>query len=344
VFLEGVFRKIERVLEGSRTRRIRRNLGPWTFDKTWRKTLKHAIFLGASVLLAHAFVAYFIPARELLGAVFRSPSEHLSAFFWVTAWTGILYFDYAWFREQTCLILCPYGRLQSSLIDGDTVVIGYDPGRGEPRSRVNDDGGDCVDCHRCVQVCPTGIDIRNGLQMECVGCANCIDACDEIMDKLHRPRGLIRYDSLDGFETGRRRSLVRPRVFVYAFLGLVGLGVFTGAVLVREPFEVKVLRARGMPYVLEGDRIRNLYTIRVQNKAAETKTFFVSPAAGTAGPAPEFLVPQPAVLVEGLGDAAVPVFAYVDRAGFTGSFPIEIAVTDSATGHRRIAEARFRGP
>ncbi len=346
VFMEGVFRRIERWIEGPRTTRIRRNLGPWTSGKIWRKVLKHAVFLALSLVIAHIFLSYFIPVDKLRRVLVSNPSEHWSAFFWTMFWTGLLYFNYSWFREQTCLVICPYGRLQSALIDSDTLIVGYDRDRGEPRSKVNDDGGDCVDCHRCVVVCPTGIDIRNGLQMECIGCANCIDACDEIMDKLQRPRGLVRYDSKRSLEGGTRRGLFRPRVFTYAVLGLVGLTVFLGAAAMRKPFEVKVLRARGMPYLIEEGRIRNLYTLHVQNKTVADRVYHieVSPAAEGAEPGLEFIVPQTRLAIPAMSDAQVPVFAYLPRDEYTGPFPLVFAVTDSAGARTRAADARFRGP
>jgi len=343
VFLEGVFRRIERWIEGKREVRIRRNLGPMTGDKLWRKVLKHAIFLGLAAAMAHAFTAYFIPAPELRRAVLQNPSEHWAAFLWTLAWTGVLYFDYSWFREQTCLIICPYGRLQSALQDADTVVVGYDTARGEPRSKLNDEGGDCIDCHRCVQVCPTGIDIRNGLQMECVGCANCIDACDDIMDRVKRPRGLIRYDSQRGFETGKRRSLFRPRAFVYAALGLVGLTVFTIAASGRDPFEVKVLRAKGLPFTLQGGVVQNLYDLRIQNKTPEDRTYRIQVAAESV-PDVEFILPEPTVRVAALGDEQVPVFARIPRDAFPGRFAVRFSIGDSAGGAIREADATFLGP
>ncbi|NNF08520.1 MAG: cytochrome c oxidase accessory protein CcoG [Candidatus Eisenbacteria bacterium] len=345
VFLEGVFRRIERWIEGSRAKRIRRNMGPWNFDKAWRKILKHAAFLGLSALIAHAFVAYFIPAKELGMAVFQSPSNHWAAFLWTLFWTGMLYFNYSWFREQTCLIICPYGRLQSALIDQDTKVIGYDDSRGEPRSKVNDDGGDCIDCHRCVQVCPTGVDIRNGLQMECVGCFNCIDACDDIMDKLGRPRGLIRYDSGRAFATGVRRKLLRPRFYLYVVLAILGLVVATTMMSRRTDFEAKVLRARGMPYQIEGEELRNLWTLRVQNKTRAEKTFFVS-VAGDKG-APEdtrFVVAQEKLRAGPMSQAETPVFSYVTRDTYEEPFPIAFTVVDSASGTTKVVNFKFLGP
>jgi cytochrome c oxidase accessory protein FixG len=346
VFLEGVFRRVERWIEGPRTQRIRRNLGPWTADKIRRKALKHAVFLVFSLGIAHIFLSYFIPVSELRHVLFSGPRGHGTAFFWSMFWTGALYFDYAWFREQTCLIICPYGRLQSALIDNDTVVVGYDRARGEPRSKLSDEGGDCVDCHRCVVVCPTGIDIRNGLQMECVGCANCVDACDEVMAKVGRAPGLIRYDSRRGFEGEGKRPLFRPRVILYAALGLIGLSVFLIAASSREPFDLKVLRARGLPYTLEGDHIRDLYTLRIENKEPVNRVLSVRAGVAPEASAPRvsFLVSVPRVELAGLSEAEIPVFATLPRADYSGHFPLRFTVTDSASGTTRAAEALFRGP
>jgi cytochrome c oxidase accessory protein FixG len=343
VFLEGVFRKVERWIEGPRDVRIRRNQGPLNGDKLARKLVKQATFLGLSLLAAHVFIAYFIPARDLWGIVRSDPGEHWTAFLWVVGMTGILYFDFAWFREQTCLLVCPYGRLQSALIDSDTIVIGYDTKRGEPRSKTVESAGDCVDCRRCVVVCPTGIDIRNGLQMECVGCANCVDACDEIMGRLGRPRGLVRYDSRRGFEGGKPRGFLRPRVILYVALGLVGLSVAAVAVGRRTTFEVHALRVRGMPYAIEGGEIRNLLQVNIQNKGTDRRVFFISMQA----PGREDLstvIAQPRLVLEGLADATVPIFVTIPQEAYTSAFPLTIAVRDSSSGVERQVEAHFLGP
>ncbi|MGQ0720265.1 MAG: cytochrome c oxidase accessory protein CcoG [Candidatus Eiseniibacteriota bacterium] len=343
VFLEGVYRKIERRIEGPRDTRIKRNLGPWTWDKSWRKGVKHAVFVALAFANAHIFVAYFVPPKELLAWLGGSPAEHWTTFLWVVIWTAILYFDYAWFREQVCLIVCPYGRAQSALVDADTMIIGYDSGRGEPRSRRAEEGGDCIDCFRCVAVCPTGIDIRNGLQMECVGCANCVDACDEIMDKVGLPKGLIRYDSKGGFDSEGRRKLIRPRTIAYVAAALAGLAAFGFTLAKRSSFEVHVLRVRGMPYVLEEDEIRNVYNFRIQNKGESSAVYFVE-AESTGDARPELVLATPRLAVESLADVTTSMIARLPRGSYAGTFPLTITVADSASGERRSAEVTFRGP
>lgn len=333
VFLEGVFRKIERLIQGSREKRLRRNAGPFTFDTFWRKALTHALYLLGSLLLAHVFLSYFVSLPELFRMVRANPAAHPEAFAWAVGITAVLYFNFSWFREQTCVVLCPYGRLQSVLIDDDSLVIGYDVARGEPRgkARAKAEGtaGDCVDCNRCVVVCPTGIDIRNGLQMDCVACTACIDACDEVMDKLHRPRGLIRYDSLHGLR-GEARKFVRPRLGIYAVLGLLGLLVATFALRRHMDFEANVLRLPGDPYVVEDGVVRNAFQIHLVNKSGGRETFDVTPRAR---PETTFVMPMREVTLGAMAGTELPVFITLPARAFHGDFQAEIAV------HRRGAPA-----
>lgn len=277
VFLEHVFRRIERFIDGDSTARKKLDKAPWKFPKIWRRILKHGLFVIVSALLAHVFLSYFVSLERLYGYVHESPLNHLASFGTVAFLTAAFYFCFAHFREQFCIMVCPYGRLQSAMTDDDTIIIGYDETRGEPRGKASDPkAADCIDCRRCVNVCPTGIDIRNGLQLECIGCAACIDACDDIMTKLDRPKGLVRYDSLNGL-AGKKRRIIRPRVFLYAFLGLLGLGALTiAAVNKAKPYNVTVSRMAGPPYLVDGSAVRNNYQLLLANKRNQPASFVVT--------------------------------------------------------------------
>ena len=273
VFLEGVFRRIERLIEGRGRKRRALDKAPWNGEKIFKRALKYSIFAAISLVLAHTFLGYFMPVEEVLSAVTHSPSEHWTAFVFVMVLTAIIFVNFASFREQLCIVVCPYGRLQSVLYDDHTINVGYDSGRGEPRGK-DARAGDCVDCLRCVAVCPTGIDIRNGTQLECVGCANCIDACDEVMDKIGRPRGLVRYDSLAGFE-GRTKRFLRPRVAFYAALFVLGCVVFALATFVRTPYQAEIVRLRGSTFTIEAGAVVNSFSVLLTNKTSDTVRFSV---------------------------------------------------------------------
>ena len=246
VFLD-LARRVERFIEGDATARRRLDESQWTPEKIGKRGLKNIVYGIFAVLLAHVFLSYFVSLRTLYSMASQSPAAHWGAFLFAFLTGGALWFDFAWFREQFCIVVCPYGRLQSALLDSDSIVIGYDQTRGEPRGKLNAAGaGDCIDCRRCVQVCPTGIDIRHGLQMECIACAACIDACDEVMEKINRPRGLVRYDSMRGLE-GKKRRFIRPRVALYTLLLLAGMGVMAASLSTFKPATVSLLRMTGAP-------------------------------------------------------------------------------------------------
>jgi cytochrome c oxidase accessory protein FixG len=340
VFLEGVYRRIERLVEGPREKRMRRSDGPWTLDKVWRKVALHTLFIATSLALAHVFLSYFVSLPQMFSMMRHRPEAHPEAFLVVMALAAVFYFNFAWFREQFCVVMCPYGRLQSVLLDPESLVGGYDVARGEPRGKAKDTArGACVDCNRCVVVCPTGIDIRVGLQMDCIACTQCIDACDEVMDKVHQPRGLIRYDSPNGLAAQPRR-LLRPRVLVYTGLGALGLVVATLSMSHREPFEANVLRVQGAPYVLDGDDVRNAYRLHLINKEGSATTFHVLPEPM---PGVSFIVPLRDVRLESLAGADVPIFATMPRSMFSSQIALRIVVVNDV-GEERTMMAPFLGP
>ena len=345
VFLEGVFRRLERWIEGPRNERIRRNAGPLGWAKAWRKLLKHGIYLFLAINLAHIFLSYFVSLPELMSMVSQSPGEHPRAFAWMVGMTAVMYINFAFFREQLCLVVCPYGRLQSVLMDKDSLLVGYDARRGEPRGKPKKssagpaDRGDCVDCHRCVVVCPTGIDIRNGLQLDCVGCANCVDACDEVMKKLGRAPGLVRYDSLRGLD-GEERRFLRPRLAFYAVLGAVGLIVASFAMQAHTSFEANLLRQRGAPFaVLEDGSVRNGFTLHLVNKSRTRQTFEIEGVSE----AMEFQIIRPRVEIDSLENLHIPIFV-TRPAGSADAKEILVEVRRVGSEEKKPVDARFQAP
>lgn len=342
VFLEGVYRRLERWIEGPREARMRLARSPWTVGKIAKKTLKHAAYAGVSIFVAHVFLSYFVSLPAMFEMVQESPAEHPEAFAWAFGISAVMYVNFAFLREQLCLIVCPYGRLQSALTDADTINVGYDARRGEPRGKKTDESaGDCVDCYRCVTVCPTGIDIRNGPQLDCIGCSACIDACDDIMDKLGRERGLIRYDSEKGF-AGEKKRMLRPRIFVYALLGAVGLVVATFAFRSHTSFEANLLRLPGPPFTLDSGEIRNGFEIHLVNKSPDDATFELTPRVQ---PPLELVVPSRTVRLRSLEDRRIPVFVTAPASAVRGSQPIRLEIEmKGSEDPPRVVDAQFLAP
>ncbi len=288
IFMEMLFRRIEYMIEGSAATQKVLNRGPWTTGKVTKKALKHSLFFLLSFSIANTFLAYIIGTDELWKIITEPLSAHTGGFAAIMVFSLVFYAVYAFFREQVCTIVCPYGRLQSVLLDKDSVVVAYDHVRGEPRGKFQkketakkdcsctDCGncskiapppvGDCIDCMQCVQVCPTGIDIRNGTQLECINCTACMDACDFMMEKTGRPKGLIRYASENGI-TEKKKLRFTPRLRVYTTVLLLLTTAITAMLASRKPAGATVMRTAGMLYQERGkDSISNLYRIKLINK------------------------------------------------------------------------------
>lgn len=280
IFLEMVFRRIEYWIEGDRGAQIRLDRQAWNAEKIRKKTLKWVVFALISFLIANVFLAYLISSDTLIQYIIEGPANHLNTLVALIIFTGVFYFVFAWFREQVCIIACPYGRLQGVLLDNKSVVVAYDHKRGEDiegrkkfrkgENRSQLGYGDCIDCNQCVQVCPTGIDIRNGTQLECVNCTACIDACDSIMDSVALPKGLIRYTSQDHIEK-KSPFVFSARLKGYTAVLFILIGVLVGMLFLRNPVEATILRLPGQLFEhKEGGIISNVYTYKLVNKTDQT--------------------------------------------------------------------------
>lgn len=272
IFMEMVFRKIEYLIDGDRQKQIKLADQEWNAEKIGKRTLKWTLFAIVSFLISNVFLAYLIGGDVLISHVQEGPAAHMDTFIKLLVFTAIFYFVFAWFREQVCIIACPYGRLQGVLLDNKSIVVAYDHKRGENRqklrkgeNREEKELGDCIDCKQCVLVCPTGIDIRNGTQLECVNCTACIDACDEIMDQVGFEKGLIRYASENNIEKGEKFKF-NARIISYTIVLTLLLGFLVTLLFLRNDVEATVLHLPGQLYFQEGETISNVYTYKLINK------------------------------------------------------------------------------
>ncbi|TXC66585.1 cytochrome c oxidase accessory protein CcoG [Piscinibacter aquaticus] len=336
-----IYQWIELKTEGDRHVRMKRDAMPWTVGKAARKTAKHALWIAAALAAGFTLVGYFVPIRDLGPHLAEAGIASWPAF-WVLFYGGMLYGNAGWMREQICSYMCPYARIQSTLIDGDSLVIAYDNARGDPRGarpRRTDPAsvglGGCTDCTLCVQVCPAGIDIRNGLQNECIGCAACIDACDDVMRKMDYPTGLIRYaTSRNGVAQGlggkeMLRRVVRPRVLVYGGLLAAALVAFVAALATRAPVHMDVIRDRGvMARLGEEGQVQNLYRVQLTNRTERIARYRL----GVEG-LPDVVVETPADVVMAPGESksltvtlALPPAAAQGRPA--GAEPVRLSLTE----------------
>jgi len=344
VFLDHVYRRVERWIEGEAQKRKKLDNAPWNLEKIIKRGAKWLSYIIISLVLANIFLAYFISIEELWKHMTTSPKEHLTEFYFVLAFTAVFTYTFGWFREQFCIIMCPYGRFQSALTDDDTITVTYDNVRGEPRGKkrkgvIDTSIGDCVDCKRCVSVCPTGIDIRDGIQLECVACSACIDACNDIMVKLDRPKGLIRYDSRNGVDTGKRK-IFRARTYMYGVLLLLGAAVMAFTLYKKAlPFHAEVSRFTDTSYISNDEGVRNLFKFHITNKRRQDITFTVS---GKASPEIQFSKVEPITISE-LEKESFTMSVFTTKQDYEGSKDIQFLV-QSSDGSEMTLNAKFSGP
>lgn len=342
----AIYMWMEQVTEGNRNQRIKLDKSPMSGEKFLRKSIKHLMWGGFAFLTGFTFIGYFTPIEQMLPDFF-SGQAHLMVYAWVTFFTLATYINAAYMREQVCKYMCPYARFQSAMFDRDTLIVSYDTARGEPRgSRRRDvdhraEGkGDCIDCELCVQVCPTGIDIRNGLQYECITCALCVDACNSVMDKMGYPRGLIRYTTEKNL-SGGQTSLFRPKMIGYSVMILIMCTLFVYTLGTRMPLRVDVIRDRSDLYEVENGLVTNVYEVRVLNLADDPRDFLVEPL-GLEGLE---IIGQDRIRVDGGEAFTLPVRLSVPQSETLAPVQdIQIRVTALDNNLQVVEESRFIAP
>lgn len=353
VYLDFLFRPIDRALGFAKGGKGKLAKMPLRF----RRVARWGVYLVISFFLANTFLAYFIGSRVLMDWVIGSPMDHVAGFIFVMFITGMMLFNFLFFREQLCTIACPYGRFQSVMLDGSSLIVGYDKNRGEPRGKAKrakkgadvslkvikeeDTRGDCVDCGLCVAVCPTGIDIRDGLQLECIHCAACIDACHSVMTKIGRDPGLIRYSSQRALETGRWRML-RPRVVIYPVILMIlatAMGVTLGD---KTTFDALLVREKGLPFnVLDSGKIANQARLRVTNRSTESRTYEIEGEPGLS-----LVIEEGGLTADPRETVSERVLILADPGFFSGTRgrrDVELTVTDDQDAERTVRYRMF-GP
>jgi cytochrome c oxidase accessory protein FixG len=349
IFMEMVFRKIEYWFEGDANEQRKLSQMPWNAEKFRKRGVKLGVFYLVSFIIANFFLSYIIGMDEMIRIVEAPVSETYGTLISLLIFSFVFFGVFAWFREQACLIACPYGRLQGVMLDRNSIVVAYDYVRGEPRGHVQKKEkvqeeapklGDCVDCSLCVKVCPTGIDIRNGTQLECVNCTACIDVCDEVMDKVHRPKGLIRYASEAGIADSKPLRLT-GRIKAYSFVLLLLIGVLAFLIISRSDVDATILRASGKIYQEQpNNQISNLYNLRVINKTRRDVPITLKIESGTG----EIEMMGKAVVVKKENEAKTTFFILRDRKDIhRRKTPITIGVW-SGNEKLQTVKANFLGP
>ncbi|MFK8111624.1 MAG: cytochrome c oxidase accessory protein CcoG [Rubripirellula sp.] len=343
VYMEFLFRPIDRLFHGT----VGKGGKPLGEIAAWKRLARIVVYLLLCMFLAHTFLAYFVGTERLSHWVRSSPIEHPTAFLVMAGTTALMMFDFLFFREQMCTLACPYGRFQSVMLDEQSLIVAYDPVRGEPRKKgkhtEGDNAGDCVDCNRCVVVCPTGIDIREGLQMECINCTQCIDACNSVMDRVGSPRGLIRYGSQESIAR-KPRKLLRARTVAYPLILLVVGGGLLFAISTKSGFDARVIRGKGAPFTVESQsRVTNTFKIRLVNRTKQSQSYafvVVDPVEASIE-----IIDDQGLRLDPRETSLVPVNVHfpatVTRT--VGSSEISIEITDSSD-NKQLVDFRILGP
>ncbi len=348
IFMEMIFRRIEYWIEGDHKAQKRLNASPWTIEKIIKKSLKWSVFFIISFIIANTFLAYLIGIDNLKVLITDGPLAHLGTFSLLLFFTGAFYTVFAYVRELVCIVACPYGRLQSVMLDNSSIVVAYDFVRGEPRGKSKKgnsfESGDCVDCGHCVHVCPTGIDIRNGTQLECINCTACIDACDAVMEKVHKPKGLIRYASINSIKNNKKGTIFTPRAIAYSAVIAILLTIVGSLFFGKQEVSLVVLRAPGQLFQkVEQDKISNLYNADLINNTSKAQNLILrvkdSPNAQIK------LVGTEQVLIEPHATAKATFFIVMPKEELSsGSEKLHIEVFNTENKLVGSAKTSFLGP